>query len=219
MKRPILFAMAAAAVALTSYFAADASAQRAGGGGMAACRTDIATFCQGLEAGGGRRMQCLTENRAKLTPECGATVDARAAGRSAQSNVGAPQTPPPTAPVTDQPPARDVTGATPADARGGRRMAACRSDIATLCSQVAAGKGGRIACLRDNQAKLSPACSATLADLKSARQSQRGACRDDAQRLCADQKGPMRRTCLQQNEAKLSPVCAAALADRATKAR
>ncbi|HRD78086.1 MAG TPA: hypothetical protein PK264_19460, partial [Hyphomicrobiaceae bacterium] len=51
---------------------------------MAACQTDLATFCPGIEAGGGRKMKCLAENRAKLSPECGVTVDLRLARKAAK---------------------------------------------------------------------------------------------------------------------------------------
>jgi hypothetical protein len=37
------------------------------------------------------------------------------------------------------------------------------------------------------------------------------ACRDDAQKLCADKRGPDRRACLQSNMASLSTGCKAAL--------
>jgi hypothetical protein len=41
------------------------------------------------------------------------------------------------------------------------------------------------------------------------------ACRDDAQKLCADKRGPDRRACLEANKDKLSDGCKAAMAARA----
>lgn len=41
------------------------------------------------------------------------------------------------------------------------------------------------------------------------------ACRDDAQKLCPDKRGPDRRACMQANKDKLSDGCKAAMAARA----
>jgi hypothetical protein len=41
------------------------------------------------------------------------------------------------------------------------------------------------------------------------------ACRDDAQKLCPDKRGPDRRACMKANEDKLSDGCKAAMAARA----
>lgn len=41
------------------------------------------------------------------------------------------------------------------------------------------------------------------------------ACREDAQKFCADKTGPDRRACMETNKDKLSDVCKAARAARA----
>ena len=41
------------------------------------------------------------------------------------------------------------------------------------------------------------------------------ACREDAQKFCADKTGPDRRTCMEANKDKLSEACKAARAARA----
>jgi hypothetical protein len=41
------------------------------------------------------------------------------------------------------------------------------------------------------------------------------ACREDAQKFCADKTGPDRRTCMEANKDKLSDACKAARAARA----
>lgn len=41
------------------------------------------------------------------------------------------------------------------------------------------------------------------------------ACRDDAQKLCPDKRGPDRRACMQANKDKLSEGCKTAMAARA----
>ena len=43
-----------------------------------------------------------------------------------------------------------------------RRLADCRADVATLCATAAKGTE-RVQCLRQNEAKVSPACSKALA--------------------------------------------------------
>lgn len=68
-------ARALAAVVLCAPALAQAQQQppAADGGGrgrMAVCRTDAARLCANAEAGRGRRLACLLENKAKLTPEC-----------------------------------------------------------------------------------------------------------------------------------------------------
>jgi len=42
-----------------------------------------------------------------------------------------------------------------------------------------------------------------------------GACREDAQKYCADKTGPDRRACMEANKDKLSDACKAARAARA----
>ena len=42
------------------------------------------------------------------------------------------------------------------------------------------------------------------------------ACRDEAQKLCPDKRGPDRRACMQANKDKLSDGCKAAMAARAS---
>jgi hypothetical protein len=229
-------------IALTAP-STDARSQAGGkAGGMAACRTDVATFCQGIEAGKGARVKCLQSNKEKLQPACSAAVEARLAERQEKRAAGradvAPNTPqaqnapglPGTAPPAQgavgqnpnsQSPATEPLGkqrpfaARPAGGPGGRPLAACRSDMQTLCVGVQPGGGARIRCLTENQAKLSPACTEALQakaeTSKVKRAEMRGACKSDAQTLCAAAKGPERRQCLTANTDKLSPACAAAL--------
>jgi Cysteine rich repeat len=136
--------------------ATPAAAQRAGG--MAACRTDIATFCQNVEAGGGKKMRCLIENQAKLSPDCGAAVQARADKRAdRKADAGAAAAVP-----------AQAAGAPNAE-RPRKRFAACRADMTALCGDVQKGGGARIRCLRDNTAKLSPDCASVLASMPARR--------------------------------------------------
>jgi hypothetical protein len=262
-KSPLRYAaVAAAAGCSVALLSNGAMAQQVAKGDMAACRTDMATFCKGIEAGGGKRIQCLAANLDKLSPDCASVVSARTNAKSDQQaakrngavlaqttpsdgqkpapqsapapgNQSAPaptnqSAPAPTNQGTSSPttavPRAQVTAppavrpAAPGSKGTNRPLAACAADIKAICSTVAPGGGARIKCLRDNQAKLSPDCSAALASMQQANVDERGACRADAQRLCATSKGPERRACLTQNQAQLSPECAAALTKRPASA-
>jgi hypothetical protein len=139
-------ALCAATFAVFAQTAPPAPQPDAGGRGgrpMAACRTDMKALCGNVERGAGR-VQCLVDNKAKASPEC-------------QSAMAAIQ----------QQMAQ----------RGGRQAArqareACRADAQALCSAVEPGRGGMMRCLRENAAKVSPACSQALASLQMRRRGQ-----------------------------------------------
>lgn len=170
--------------------------QGKGRGAMAACRTDAATFCQGVEAGRGARLTCLASHKEKLQPDCATAVEARLAARAAR-RAGAPadqtETSAPEAAKGDQAPASPNQAQAPAadqargqeEGQGRQRMRGPRM-----------GLGGR---------------DDARGGADDARGRARGACRTDAQSLCADARGPERRQCLMTNVDKVSPECAAAL--------
>ena len=209
-------------------FAASDAAHAQGGGGrgrLAACRTDAATFCQNAEAGRGRRMACLMENKAKLSPECAQAIDARGS-RGAGQQAAAPVEAPPAAGN----PAPGAAATTPGAAQprvkggGGARMAACRTDAATFCASAAKGGGERLKCLKENQSKLSPDCQASLAQIGTQARNMRTACKGDRETLCGNvQKGGGGiLQCLKSNKDKLSPACGEALSampERGAKGR
>lgn len=171
-----------------------------GRGRLAACRTDARTFCQNIEAGRGRRMACLVENKAKLSPDCAAALDAH--GRTGAATAEGAVTP-----AQGSPP--------PAASAGGRRgrMAACRIDAATFCASAQKGGGARLKCLKENQSKLQPDCQAALAQTGAQMHNLRSACKADRAALCADvakgSGGILQ--CLKSNRDKLSPACGDAL--------
>jgi hypothetical protein len=110
---------------------------------MAACRADMQTLCGTVDRGKGNKLKCLIENRTKASTECQAAITAtdqvrseRAAKRAARAEGGGK--------------------------RGGGKMAACRDDQRALCADVQKGGGRKIACLKANEAKLSPACSSLI---------------------------------------------------------
>jgi hypothetical protein len=116
------------------------------------------------------------------------------------------------------PVAPPVEAAKPADAKSeiepgkegrGRRLAACRADVTKICPD--ASQGNRTACLKENAAKLSPECTAALADVEAKAKAMREACATDVKTHCASaakSKGGEGITqCLRTNSAKLSGPC------------
>lgn len=236
---------------LALMVATPAAAQQGAGdaqgrGRLAACRGDVAAFCPSVEAGGGRKMACLKENLAKLSPACAEIVQARAEGKSertggrkagrsalgagaaapqervsdqpqgtvAQANRAPEQGAAPAAPSAQPgaPSAQSGPATATAGAKGGHRMAACRTDVATFCQNAEKG-GGRMRCLKENQAKLSPECQTAVTERTQAAGNFRQACKSDRETLCAgvERGGGRLMQCLKENQAKLTPACGEAI--------
>jgi hypothetical protein len=98
----------------------------------------------------------------------------------------------------------------------------CTEEIRTFCADVQPGGGRILQCLKNNEAKLSPACTGRVNDLQGAVSGPLGACRDDWAALCYHPKASTGRQemiqCLQANQAKLSAGCQKAVRE-ATGAR
>jgi len=100
-----------------------------------------------------------------------------------------------------------------ADASTNPTVAACKTDIDTLCKDTADGKG-RFKCLRENEAKVSPGCKTAMDAQKAARDAVKAACKADSDSLCKDageERGAGMK-CLRDNASKVSPDCGKALA-------
>jgi len=191
-------------------------------GRLSACQTDLATLCPGVDAGASRKVQCLAEHRAKLSPDCGLAVDIRLARKSARDALeagiasgavplpagpGDGKAPGATAPTTAPPAAKQTS---PLAGLSRVALGACRADIEALCGSVAKGGGDRIRCLRESLAKVTPACAEALAVIDRIRADVTAACAADRKRLCQD--GPVKGlACLQANRDSLSPACAAVI--------
>jgi Cysteine rich repeat len=197
-------------------------------GAMAACGPDLAKLCPSVEAGGGKKMRCLADNRSSLSSGCSEAMNARLARRGAVLAQAQTPTvlPAPTAsgqpPGTIPPPAVVPSAAPPAatmpkPAPLAANMRACRTDMATFCGSVEKGGGRRIKCLMDNQAKLGPDCAAAITSAQSLKQTAKASCVGDIAKLCPTARGPARRQCLEANKAQLSPDCAGTLDARAAK--
>lgn len=103
-----------------------------------------------------------------------------------------------------------------AEPKGGRLLSACRKDSQTLCKDAA--KGGRVACLRENSAKLSTECTAALADVDAKTKAMHEACAEDVKTNCAaGAKGRSVVQCLRESRSKLTPACGAAFEARYAK--
>jgi hypothetical protein len=92
---------------------------------------------------------------------------------------------------------------TPAQAQN-----ACAADRQRLCSAAAPGPA-KAACMKANEAALSPACQAQRATMKQAAKEVHGDCHADVERLCEGTPpgGGRLKACLQSHAAELSPPC------------
>lgn len=92
---------------------------------------------------------------------------------------------------------------------GGARADECRADVERLCAGIPPGGGRIAACLKANQAQVSPACKAQLASVARMVKEVGAACQDDVQNYCAGVtpgQGAVVR-CLAENKASLQPAC------------
>ena len=87
---------------------------------------------------------------------------------------------------------------------------ACRADVDKLCAGVPPGGGRILACLKANQAQVSPACKQELKAVAEKAKQVGAACEGDVQQFCAGVKkgGGAILRCLASNAASLSPPCA-----------
>jgi len=85
----------------------------------------------------------------------------------------------------------------------------CADDVAKLCKDVTPGSGRVLACLKKNEASVSPACKEHLREVKQKLKEAKKACHDDVEQFCSDvQPGKgMIVKCLKEHSAELSPDC------------
>ncbi|WP_316166647.1 MULTISPECIES: hypothetical protein [unclassified Bradyrhizobium] len=126
-----------------------------------ACGSDYRKVCSSVPPGGAAALQCLEQNKAKLSAPCAqAMASSRGGAAPATAAVAAPAvatTAAPTAPALVLRPLRPLE-----ELRIVR--AACGADARALCSGIEPG-GGRIAqCLAANAGALTPGCKGMLAE-------------------------------------------------------
>lgn len=211
-----LFGALGTAVALGSlllpYTAANADTPRAAA--LSICAPDLTRLCAGIEAGNGKKMRCLLQNQAQLSPDCNQVMIERMQTRS--NRLGGAEvaqiqpTPQPSAGgAATAAPAPAIEPSTAAPRLGKSRRfnkKACKVELATFCPAMA---GGRTKCLIANQAKLGADCAAAIAVTQQTRQVAKAACVADAAKLCGTARGAARFQCLEINKTQLSPACLA----------
>lgn len=189
------------------------------GGALSVCAADLSTLCPSVEAGNGKKMRCLMEHQAQLSPNCDTAVKVRVQARGNRLG-GVEMAQAQTAPAAGGAvPA--ATPATPPSAapvklgKSGRiNKKACKAELATLCSTTTSS---RTKCLIANQSKLGPECAAAVAVGLQAREVAKAACVMDAAKLCGTARGAQRLQCLEANKAQLSPSCLARIEKREAK--
>ncbi len=138
-----------------------------------ACRSDYRANCADVPTGGSAALACLQTNFAILSAACQKVVKAASgADAPAAAPVSTPaSTPAATAPAP-APPAAAQAPAAAAPAAPHPQLSlreelmlirrACGPDYRALCAGARPGQGRAVACLRANQASLSPACQSAL---------------------------------------------------------
>ena len=84
---------------------------------------------------------------------------------------------------------------------------ACAGDIAAYCQGIPQGGGKIAACLRANEAKLSPGCRQGMAKMAGMMKEVVSACEDDMHRYCAGAAPGTAKECLRANFRELSMPC------------
>ncbi|MGJ4928745.1 hypothetical protein ACQR1I_06430 [Bradyrhizobium sp. HKCCYLS2038] len=134
-----------------------------------ACSGDYRKVCSSVPPGGAAALQCLEQNKAKVSATCAkAIASASGAGgstaaASTSAVAAAPATSPAAAPAAA--PAAPAMVLRPLRPLEELRIvrAACGADARAFCSGIEPG-GGRVAqCLAANAGSLSPACNGMLA--------------------------------------------------------
>jgi hypothetical protein len=124
------------------------------------CRSDYQSYCASVPTGGRASLQCLQEHLIDLSPPCQSAVSAAEGGGSGHPPAaGSQQAPPP----MGSPPRMSMR----------QEMAmmrqSCGGDYRAYCRGVQPGGGRAIACLSENEGRLSPTCKGALAEARGAR--------------------------------------------------
>jgi len=130
-----------------------------------ACRSDYQKTCAGVPTGGAAALNCLENNKSKLSGNCQQAVNAASGGTTTPAAGAVPA-----AAATASPGA--ASAAAPAPVLVLRPMrpreelfvlrSACGGDVRALCGSVAPGGGRIVQCLATKAASLSPACKEVL---------------------------------------------------------
>jgi len=129
------------------------------------CRADYQKVCAGVPTGGQEALQCLENNKTKVSAPCQQAVNAAGGGTAAPAKGGAPAAAaaaaPAAAPAAPPAPALVLRPMRPAEELFVVRSA-CGGDVRALCGGVAPGGGRIVQCLATQAASISPACKEVL---------------------------------------------------------
>jgi hypothetical protein len=120
-----------------------------------ACRADYPNVCAGVPTGGAPALQCLENNKAKLSAGCQKAVAAATGAAAAPAVAGAPPA------AAAAPPVLVLRPMLPREELFVLRSA-CGADVRALCGGVAPGGGRIIQCLAVRAESLSPECRGVL---------------------------------------------------------
>jgi cysteine rich repeat protein len=125
-----------------------------------ACRSDYQKVCAGVPTGGSAALQCLEQNKSKVSAPCQQAVGAATAA------AGAATAAPATAPPAGAPAAAPAPGLALRPLRPREEIfvlrSACGGDVRSLCGGVQPGGGRIVQCLAAKAASISPACKEVL---------------------------------------------------------
>lgn len=133
------------------------------------CRSDFMSHCSGVTPGGQEALACLQKNVAGLSPACqqavSATMPPPAAAVVTKPKLPAPKAKTATAPAVVAP----VVIAAPPPEPTPQQLSAlkhtCGRDFSRHCRGVPPGGQEALSCLEFNEAKLTPDCKTSLADI------------------------------------------------------
>jgi hypothetical protein len=125
------------------------------------CRSDYMNVCASVPTGGRAALQCLQQHQSDVSAPCQSAL--AAIGGAATSATGSTQMPHSVPPQGGPP-----QGAAPLSIRQQAALMrrACGEDFRAYCRGVGLGGGHAIACLSENQARLSPGCRSALAEAR-----------------------------------------------------
>jgi hypothetical protein len=129
------------------------------------CRSDYMNVCASVPTGGRAALQCLQQHQSDVSAPCQSAL--AAIGGVATSPTGSTQRSeavPQSVPPHSVPPQSAAPLSIRQQAALMRR--ACGEDFRAYCRGVGLGGGHAIACLSENQARLSPGCRSALAEAR-----------------------------------------------------
>ena len=129
-----------------------------------ACRSDYAKVCAGVPTGGAPALQCLEQNKSRVSAACQKAVAAAVNGSASPPTAGAAPATGPTASPTGAPAAALVLRPMRPREELFVLRSACGIDVRALCGGVAPGGGRLMQCLAAQSASLSPDCRDVLSE-------------------------------------------------------